>query len=750
MVKAEIRKTANGVTLFIDGKPTYPIIHWAVYPYDDSWAGRETTEMFSEVGVHLHHLYLFDIGRYVKTEKTNGGILYLQDETGFKYDFKLLETELSRLLEADEDSLIMLRIFFEMGGVHHIRSIKDRIASSWKDWWRERNPQELEITSGGGRYSQSYASRSWLQLCQDFLTKLISFLQRSELGQRVFAIIPGAGHTGEWVKESAMEDEASDYSEVMRQAFAMWLMQKYGSLERLRKSWRDPYVHFNKVEIPSPEEMFSSDTFHFRTPDKSCRVIDYFHFLSDLVADDIIALCRTIKEVGEDNILAGVFYGYLTELVWCNWFFDQGEGRRYTAYQRSGHLSLSKVLSSPYVDFIVSPYSYGYRGIGGDSAPMTLVESVRLHGKLYFLEDDTRTHLFPPGSKYGRARDMSETLSYMLRTFSSALTRNCGLWYADWKSIGRRGPYQDSEIMNLISKLREVGEKSIKLDRKPIGEVAVIVNEKSFIYEQPTRNLDYPLIYLQKLWGFPRAGAPYDLYLLKDLEEISESYKLFIFLNAYYLSDAERDLVKRTVRRGGKISLWLFGAGMINDDISEENMAEVTGIKFKIDWTEWNVRLAVTDCDHPVTQDLAKPISFGTDMEVGPIPYVDDEDADILGYIVYSRGMCVPGFAYKNFGDWSSIYIGAPNIPPSLLRSIYRFAGIHIYVDSSDVLYVNRNFLALHAVTGGVKKFHLREKRRIVNAISSEVVAESREFQDLFRTGETKLYYIGEQDWKSL
>ena len=34
-----------------------------------------------------------------------------------------------------------------------------------------------------------------------------------------------------------------------------------------------------------------------------------------------------------------------------------------SAYQRSGHLALRKVLASPYADFIASPYSYGFRGM---------------------------------------------------------------------------------------------------------------------------------------------------------------------------------------------------------------------------------------------------------------------------------------------------------------------------------------------------------------------------------------------------
>ena len=49
-------------------------------------------------------------------------------------------------------------------------------------------------------------------------------------------------------------------------------------------------------------------------------------------------------------------------------------------YERSGHLGLAQVLASPHVDFLVSPYSYGFRGIGGDGPSMLPSESLRLHG----------------------------------------------------------------------------------------------------------------------------------------------------------------------------------------------------------------------------------------------------------------------------------------------------------------------------------------------------------------------------------
>ena len=60
--------------------------------------------------------------------------------------------------------------------------------------------------------------------------------------------------------------------------------------------------------------------------------------------------------------------------------------------QGSGHLGLRRVLHSPDIDFLVSPYSCGFRGLGGDGLPMQPAESLRCHGKTYFMEEDTLMH----------------------------------------------------------------------------------------------------------------------------------------------------------------------------------------------------------------------------------------------------------------------------------------------------------------------------------------------------------------------
>jgi len=110
--------------------------------------------------------------------------------------------------------------------------------------------------------------------------------------------------------------------------------------------------------------------------------------------------------------------------------------------------------------------------------------------------------------------------------------------------------------------------------------------------------------------------------------------------------------------------------------------------------------------------------------------------------------MCVPGMAVKEFPEWKSIYIGAPNVPSNLLRSIASYAKVHIYSYSDDVLYADRNFITIHAVKPGEKLICLPKKTDVYDAVENRLVAkEVTRFTDKFEAGETRLYYYGEEPW---
>jgi hypothetical protein len=534
-----------------------------------------------------------------------------------------------------------------------------------------------------------------------------------------------------------------DYSEPMRRYFRDWLGRRYGGdVAALQAAWRhSPSVTFETAVVPSAERQLEARLHTFRDPAAEQDVVDYFAALAERCGDAVIDLCRTVKEETGGKRLAGAFYGYLLDLAWNGGFFKERPDSDYSTYQRSGHLGLRKVLASPHVDFLVSPYSYGFRGMGGDSPSMLPAESVRLHGKLLLIEDDTRTHVDPQDPNYGQVKTFEDSRTILRRNLAHFLTHGEGAWWALWKVDAAKEP----RFGSLLREFREAGAMSMGLDRSSASEVAVLLDDESFFYETCRYDLDIPLVFQQRLWGLPRMGAPFDAYLLDDfLTGKLRPYKLYIFLNPFRLDAGRRAALARELRRDGRTALWIYAPGYIDAAPGLDHMEELTGIRFGSGEQPWGPLVHITDFDHAITRDVGQDIAWGTNNKLAPIFHVDDPDARVLGEVVYSQGNCRPGFAVKEFREWKSIYSAAPNLPAPVLRAVARWAGVHIYCDAGDVLYANRSLVGIHTLSGGERVIRLpRRVPGVVDMFSGKTLAgETTEIGVVLEPRSTSLFSI--------
>jgi hypothetical protein len=500
-------------------------------------------------------------------------------------------------------------------------------------------------------------------------------------------------------------------------------------------------VTFETAEVPAAERQLEARSHIFRDPASEQDVIDYFAALAELCADDVIDLCGAVKEATGGKRLAGAFYGYLLDLAWNGGFFKERPDSDYSTYQRSGHLGLKKVLASPHVDFLVSPYSYGFRGLGGDAPSMLPDGSVRLHGKLLLVEDDTRTHADDQDPNYGRVSTFEASRAVLRRNLAHFLTHGEGAWWARWKVDTVKEP----RFAALLREFRDIGAMSMGLDRSSASEIAVLLDDESFFYETCRYDLDIPLIFQQRLWGLPRLGAPFDVFLLDDLlSGRLPPYKLYVFLNPWRLGGGRRAALARELRRDGRTALWIYAPGYLKDGPGLDNMEELTGLRFGLGEQPWGPLVHITDFGHPITRDLARDLAWGTNGKLAPIFHVDDPAARVLGEVVYSQGNCRPGFAVKELPGWRSVYSAAPNLPAPVLRAVARWAGVHIYSDDGDVLYANRSLLGVHTLGGGARTFRLpRRAATVVDLFTDRTLArEADSFEVVLEPRSTALYAI--------
>ncbi len=714
---AQVKLHQGTPTLFLNNQPTFAGMCWVDPPAVEGWTGADYAGGIAKAGIHI---YSFDAGK---------GYEWVEPRAGRSdpFDFSTVEARYGRIIDADPLALFHLRLHFEF---------------EVGDWWLKAFPSECEITSEGRPQSESFASTVWRKQVNDFLQALIAHLKHTGLYDRITAFQPGAGGTGEWVKgETSMSWLCADYSEPMRQHFRSWLRREYGDdPARLRAAWNRRDITFETAEVPPAEQQLQTKLYTFRDPAQEQNVIDYFRCFADLSSDLVIDYCRTVKQATNGEKLAGAFYGYLTEMN-NGGFHGERQESDYATYSRSGHLGLKKVLESPYVDFLVSPHAYGFRSIGGDTVTGQPPASACLHGKLLIVEDDSRTNI-NHDQEYGHTYTLSDSVAVLERDFARVAVQGLGMWWLS-ESIN---PVKEPAFGPLLESFHRLGNSLLQLDRSPSAEIAVLLDEESFYYENNRINLDLPMILQQQFWGLPRLGAPYDLYLLQDfVEGRMKPYKLYIFLNALRLDKNRRASLNKELRKGGRVALWIYGSGYIEDEPGLDHMRELTGFTFAKHMQPWGPQMFILDYTHPITKGLPQDLVWGTNNKLCPIFCLDDPEARVLGEVVFSRGNTKPGMGVKTFPEWTSIYVAAPNLPAPLLRGIAGFAGVHLYNREGDVLYASPDLLAVHTVAGGSRVFRLpRHVERVYDLFAHKAIAQdAAEFQAELRPASTSLFYTG-------
>lgn len=680
--------------------------------------------------------------------------------------FEIFKKEADQLMEVCPDAYIVPRL-----------STHPSIS------WCEENPDELVKYSDGKirpaeLYTESYiatlpgmysfGSEKWRRDAASAVEETMDKIDSLPYADRIIGYFFSAGGTSEWyyinpmhygekvvysdsggfeqTAERVNEDIVGDTSPAFKRAFSAYLKEIYGTDEALRRAWGDDSVSLDEPRIPTGEERYfiygvDHDLTHpiglranspapptptngtnkglFINMERTRVTYDFYRALHLITADAVMHFGKLVKEKYNGKKLSGAFYGAAGSTK----FFDFGTVG-----------GVSKILESPYIDFLASPSVYENRQLGGYAGQRQVFDSYRVHGKMFVCEDDTRTH--HENDFYRDAFELysiHDTENMLKREFGRNICTDVQAWWFDQIIGGKR--YKDPEIYKLFKKQQKIAEEFYSGDRRKCSEIAFIYDEESYAVvsnESSVQNVE-----LLRNYETDIIGAPYDRYYHTDLD-LAPDYKLYVFVNCYYLTDKEREQIKRKLRKNRATALFLWANGVINPDAERiqgaENVADLVGMSIKEEDAVRYGKFKVTG--ESFTKNLDRGEIYGdfkrrmcanassytarvrsSKVFLTPAYTANDEKAENLGHFLDTGA---PALSVKECDGYISVYCGSKYVSADILREVARFAGCHIYEESGDVIYANRRYLTHHAASSGKKIIRLPEVVRVTDAYTGE------------------------------
>lgn len=530
-----------------------------------------------------------------------------------------------------------------------------------------------------------------------------------------------------------------DYSPSALNGFREWLKEKYGTDQALQLAWNNRKVTLDTATVPTFDERVESEYISVLNPKTQKRIIDFQDYMGYCASDIFLHMCQIAKEVTNDKLIVGGYHGY----IWNSYSYEGND---------IVHSGIKRVLESEYVDFICGPQNYNERDLGIPGGWMSAIDSVHANGKLFVQEQDNRT-ITAPGSEWpdadsgiGKTYTTEDTINQIKRDYSQIITKNSGMWFYDMDG----GWFHDDQIYELSSVMNKEADLSIWTDKASTSEVAVFVDEKTYEYSTYKFGATYQIynsLYLEQRFNLGTMGAPYDIYRIADLcDGRVPDYKVNIILSPYQITEEQRTAIDKQLKKNGKTLVWVFAPGLSDGNKNDvAHISDLTGINLALKEEQCRMNVTLTESKNTLLTGLAG-ISYGvSNEEVGPYIYVNDKNAEALGYLYDTdEDRRQVGLAVKKTGDYTSIYSSAPNLPNLLLQNILKEAGVHIYSDNrDDIICANEHYVGIHSAFAGKRVITLPKNHSVYDVYAGEFVSmDSDEFVVELRDGESKLYRL--------
>lgn len=690
----DVRNHHGAPCVHVNGQPHPGLAFW-------HWTderGRAEWELFARCGVHLHQINLSLWPGEVDADDP----IHLWDQA------------MNLLLSADPEARIWIRLTVDP-----------------QEWWLKRHPDEAQVhydqnNGDAFRWRVAYASRAWIDEASFRLGRFVKHME-DRWGERVWCYHLQAGDCGEW--SYAWKPVCSGYALSQVAAWREWLRDRYADEADLQSAWRDEAVRLARAEPPTWKERGRHGHWpppsHLIDPGTDRRVVDWLHFHGSVQAQALSTLAAAMRQAlafaGRRKLIAA-FHGYH--------FFVYGG-----AYGpcNAGFSDLDPVLHSPDIDVFCTPLSYIHRSPGGVYNHHNLAASLRLHNKMFYIEDDTFTHRAKRTPWRYCCTNVGETLDILRRNVAGAVADGASQWWMDHDS---QGWYRDPELEPGIKSMRSLMEASLSYPRGSSAEVVFVVNEASFrILRQEEALID--LLWPGQQAELMRIGAPVDFVRVRDLALAEASgdaarWKFVVVGGCLWLDTQERELLARVLLGGGRHVLFTHGQGITD------------GQRLDVQLTSALTGIAIETYPHggPCRAEALvndAHLAWGTHKTIVPILYANDPQAETLGWL---ERQYYPALVRRHHPTWTALWSAVPAVPWQLLGALAGSAGVHRYLADGSQVMANRGFVAVHPVATGLRRLRLPQPQHLVDAFSGIDYGTAEELTLDCRRGSTLAWHV--------
>lgn len=524
--RTEINLNEGRPSLVIDGKPYPP------FAYMSYLGEKKYYKEIADAGIHLYNIPAYLADRGINSTSGIGPFRKPIWIGADEYDFSSVIQDFEKIITADPYAKVIVRLYLDP-----------------PLWWERLHPEASAQLPDGSTFRQCFSSEIWKAQTAAVLKDFLEWIQKSPYAQYLAGIHVASGFTEEWFYHPK---QYHDQNPARRDAFRKWLGNRYKEVAALRKAWNDNTITFEKAQLANIDEPGRRK--EWRDLKTEQHYIDTFRFHTEVMADNIAYFCKIVKEESQGNLLTGAFYGY----------------HYFVTDPRRGHGALAKLLDCPDLDYLSSPNAYN-RVLGEDWPAMAAVNSVRLHGKLWLTENDTRTSIttllkdrsegIAPVGQYEDGvwlgpDDIETSKAFLWKNTARMLAFGYGGWWFDMWG----GWFSDPELLNVLKKTQRLHVDYLPRNiEKMKSEVLVVVDEELSFWDASYGSLTENI--LSNRYPLAKTGTSYDLYLRSDVDAIStDQYKVVWLMGLLQLNAAEEARIEEWQKQGITV-IWTNAKG---------------------------------------------------------------------------------------------------------------------------------------------------------------------------------------------